>query len=230
MKNRIRTWIVIGIVFVVYTVLAFALPFEMNAVFWLSYVFGVVAIGAQIYLMHSAFETGDSPKSKFYGFPVANIGLTYLAVQLGLGLVMMIVGTFLPVPVWLPLVAYVVILAVAAIGFVAADAMRESVERQDVKLEADVTAMRALQSKIGGVVGLCGEELRQEAEKLAEAFRFSDPVSSDATKELEHELDMILGELQSAVVDGDSESAKALCRKASVTLMERNRLCKLSKR
>lgn len=229
MKNRIRTWIVIGIVFVVYTVLAFALPFEMNAVFWLSYVFSVVAIGAQVYLMHSAFETGDSPKSKFYGFPVANIGLTYLAVQLGLGLVMMIVGTFLPVPVWLPLVAYVVILAVAAIGFVAADAMREGVERQDVKLEADVTAMRALQSKVGGIVGLCGEELRQEAEKLGEEFRFSDPISSDATKELEHELDTILGELQSAVVDGDSESAKALFRKASVTLMERNRLCKLNK-
>ena len=230
MKNRIRTWIVIGIVFVVYTVLAFALPFEMNAVFWLSYVFSVVAIGAQVYLMHSAFETGDSPKSKFYGFPIANIGLIYLAVQLGLGLVMMIADTFLPVPVWLPLIAYVVILAVAAIGFVAADAMRESVERQDVKLEADVTAMRALQSKISGIVGLCDEGLRKDVEKLAEEFRFSDPISSDATKELEHELDTILGELQSAVVDGDSESAKALYRKASVTLMERNRLCKLSKR
>ena len=117
----------------------------------------------------------------------------------------------------------------AAVGFIAADAMRDEVERQDVQLKKDVSAMRALQSKVNGIVGLCGADIRPEVTKLAEELRYSDPVSSEALAEIEAELTAYTDELQAAVVDGDSASARELCRKISVTLLERNRLCKLNK-
>ena len=117
----------------------------------------------------------------------------------------------------------------AAVGFIAADAMRDEVERQDVQLKKDVSAMRALQSKVNGIVGLCGADIRPEVTKLAEELRYSDPVSSEALAEIEAELTAYADELQAAVVDGDNASARELCRKISVTLLERNRLCKLNK-
>lgn len=227
-KLNVQGVAIVAILFVVYTLVVAVVPGVKNAVYWVSYLFTVLALAAQVYIFYLSFAKEESVRSKYYGFPIANIGVLYLLVQFVVSTLFMLLAKW--APLWLAVVLGVVILGAASIGLIAADAMRDEVERQDVKLEADVTAMRALQSKISGIVGLCDEGLRKDVEKLAEEFRFSDPISSDATKELEHELDTILGELQSAVVDGDSESAKALCRKASVTLMERNRLCKLSKR
>ena len=58
-KNDIRTLIVLGIVWVAYSVVVVALPFPMNAVFWLSYIFTTLAIAVQIYVLYSAFRKGD---------------------------------------------------------------------------------------------------------------------------------------------------------------------------
>ena len=227
MKNQIRSWIVLAIFFVVYSVIAFALPFAHTAVFWMSYLFGIIAIAVQIYVLRVAFVKETSVKSKFYGFPVANVGIIYMLVQLVLGLVMMALAA--KVFFWIPVVLYVVLLGVAAVGFIAADAMRDEVERQDVQLKKDVSVMRGLQSKVNGLVGLCGDDLRGEISKLNESLRYSDPVSSEATADIEAELSACVDELQKAVVDGDSVSVRELCRCAGVTLAERNRLCKLNK-
>ena len=129
MKNRARSWVALGVILVVYSVVAFAPPFVKNGVFWLSYVFGVVAIAVQLYVMHTAFAKGKSVKSKFYGFPVANVGIIYMLVQLAFGILMMIFAAKLPL--WIPLIVDVVMLGAAAVGFIAADAMRDEVERQD---------------------------------------------------------------------------------------------------
>ena len=65
--------------------------------------------------------------------------------------------------------------------------------------------------------------------KLAESFRFSDPVSSDALIDIEANLSALVDELQSAVLEKDTEAAKTLCAKVEATLADRNRLCKLNK-
>ena len=101
-KNTIRWWVLLGVVLVVYNVLAFALPFPKTAVFAVSYLFSMIAILAQIYVIRTAFYRGEGVKSKFYGFPIAKVGVIYLAIQLIGGLVFMALG--LAVPVWLPLV------------------------------------------------------------------------------------------------------------------------------
>lgn len=228
MKNRIRSWIALGILFAVYTVVAFALPTVKNGVLWLSYLFGIIAIVAQIYILNTAFFKGKSVRSKFYGFPIANVGIVYLAVQLVLGLVFILLAAI--VPLWLPLILYVVLLGIAAVGFIAADAVRDEVERQDNRLEQDVTAMRTLQSKASALAGYCEDtELGTVVRKLAENLRYSDPVSSEATTESEHQLAELMGELEQAVTEKDNNSAVALCKRMSTVLIERNQICKLNK-
>lgn len=227
MKNKIRVWIVLAIIFVVYSIVAFALPFAHNATFWLSYLFAVVAIAVQVYVLQSAFMKAEGAKSKFYGFPIATVGAVYMAAQLVLSLIMMALAA--KILVWIPVALHVLLLGAAAVGFIAADAMRDEVERQDVQLKKDVSVMRGLQSKVNGIVGLCSADVRDDITRLAEELRYSDPVSNDALAEIEGELSACVDELQAAVVDGESTAIRELCRKAGATLAERNRLCKLNK-
>ena len=227
-KNAIRWWVVLGVVLVVYNVLAFALPFPKTAVFAVSYLFTTIAILAQIYVIRTAFYRGEGVKSKFYGFPIAKLGVIYLAVQLIAGLVFMALG--LIVPVWLPLALYVVLLGIAAAGFVAADAARDEVVRQEVKLEKDVSRMREFQAKGRALVALNQvPEAARPLEKLAEDLRFSDPVSSEALTEIEDQLAECLAQLQEAVSAQKTEQILSVCREAERILAERNQLCKLSK-
>lgn len=227
-KNAIRWWVVLGVVLVVYNVLAFALPFPKTAVFAVSYLFTMIAILAQIYVIRTAFYRGEGVKSKFYGFPIAKLGVIYLAVQLIAGLVFMALG--LIVPVWLPLALYVVLLGVAAAGFVAADAARDEVVRQEVKLEKDVSRMREFQAKGRALVALNQvSEAARPLEKLAENLRFSDPVSSEALTEIEDQLAECLAQLQEAVSAQKTEQILSVCQEAEHILAERNQLCKLSK-
>lgn len=226
-KNRLRFYIVLIILFVVLSVIAFVMPFQKTVTFWLSYFFAVIAIAFQIYVYPKAFE-GPSVKSKFYGFPIARVTTIYLVAQLVLSLIFMIAGKW--VPVWIPVILFVLMLGAAAIGFVAAEGMRDEVERQDVVHKANVRTMRALQSKSVFIASQCDDpETKKALDTFAEALRFSDPVSNDALKDIEENLTGLVEELGNAVMDKDYPAAKSLCAKATSLLADRNRMCKLNK-
>lgn len=231
--NEKKIWtrglIVLIVIVVVYSVVVFELPFpRRNEIFWLSYLFSLVALGAQIYIMQVAFKKGRGIKSKFYGFPIARIGVLYLLAQLILSLLFMSLAQM--APVWLPIIVYTVLLGVAAIGFVAADVMRDEVERQEVKLKKDVTCIRALQSKMASMVQLAQDaQVHKALEKFSEDLRFSDPVSGESLADIEADLISCVDELHRAVTDGDHGGTLSLIQKAEVILVERNRLCKLNK-
>lgn len=227
-KNVVRTIIVAAIVLVVFCVLAFTIPFVRGKVFWLAFAFTVIAILAQLYVAKKAFANGEDARSKFYGFPIARVGVIYLAVQLIAGFVCMALGAVLPV--WVAVAVFVIILAAAIIGFITVDAIRDEVERQDAELKKDVTAMRNLQSRITSIAAQCDDPaVKAELDALAEKFRFSDPVSNDSTNEAEAGLSVMMDELQAALVDCDVTSVSLLNAKIGAALAERNRLCKLNK-
>lgn len=226
-KNKLRFYVVLAILFVVLSVIAFVLPFQKTATFWLSYAFAVIAIAVQIYAYPKAFD-GPTVKSKFYGFPLARVSTIYLIAQLVLSLIFMVVSKW--VPAWIPVVLFALLLGAAAIGFIAAEGVRDEVERQDVVHKANVTTMRALQSKAVFVASQCEDaETKKALDAFAEALRFSDPVSSDALTDIEENLTGLVEELGNAVLDKDFEAARTLCAKASTLLADRNRMCKLNK-
>lgn len=230
-KSIVRWLIVLAAVLAVYHVVIFAVPFPKNAIFFLSWVFALIAIGAQVYVVRSSYYRGESAKSKFYGFPIARIGAAYLTAQLVLSTAFMALGFAVTVPVWVPVVLYVVLLGLSVVGFVSADAMRDEIEQQDIRLKKDVQNMRMLQSKAASMVQLAQDDrVRGELEHFSEDLRFSDPVSSEALETIEADLMACTDEIQRAVMDDDREAVYALVQKARAALAERNRLCKLGKR
>lgn len=227
-KNLIRAYAVLAILFVVFTVVVFAVPFVKNGVFGVSYLFALVAIVLQGYAIYKGFSRDEPLASKFYGFPVAQVGFVYLVTQLALSLLFMALGAFLPL--WVVLVVCVIALGAAGVGLISTDAMREEILRQDEVLKKDVSMMRALQSKTRMLTGQCANsEVAALLSKLAEAVQYSDPVSSEALQQIEFDLTQLVDELQKAVVEQEYDAAKELIKKAENTLTERNRLCKLNK-
>lgn len=227
-KNEIRSYIILAIVLVVFSVISFAIPFDKNNIFWFGYIFGIIAIAFQVYFLKISFFGEGDVKSKFYGFPIARIGLIYLVVQIVASFIEMAIGKY--IPFWAVLIINVIIIALAASGCIATDAMREEIERQDTVLKKDVNRMRNLQSLASALEGQCQDVgLKKTLNRLADEFRYSDPVSSDSTVALEDDLLVQLNDIQRAIVDGDTEAVNKLCDSAVSVLKERNRICALNK-
>ena len=138
----------------------------------------------------------------FYGFPIARIGFIYLVAQVALGGIFMALGHILPW--WSATVLFAILLALAVIGLISAEAVVEQIQQQDDKLKKSVTVMRGLQSKVGSMAGQCGEETAAAVKAFAEELRFSDPVSNDAIADAEAELSAAVDALQDAVIEGNT--------------------------
>ena len=226
-KDTLRALIGLAVLWVLYILVAFLVPFAKTAVFWITILFTLIAFAVAGTSIYIAFCRKPDAKSKFYGFPIARIGVIYGIAQIVVGLVFMALGKW--IPVWLTVLVYAVALGAAVIGLIGADAVVEEIHVQDEKLKKDVTLMRALQSQVNQMVSLCQGDAAAAVKEFSEELRYSDPVSSDALGEIEADLSAVVDELQQAVVEGDGAAIRQLCRKARAVLAERNRLCKLNK-
>lgn len=228
-KNQIRYLLISAILLVIFHVLAFVIPFAHTALFWCSYAFGLLAILAQIPMMALAFKHGTDAKSQFYGFPILRIVLLYVLVQFVLSLAFMALSLW--VPAWIAVIVYVLVLGAALLGLIAADTTRDEILEQDQKLKKDVSKMRTLQSLGYSLISQTEDpEVKRQVEQLAEALRYSDPVSSPALEDAENELAACMDELQRALLEEDKSGAIGICKRAEAALAERNRLCKLHKK
>ena len=223
-KNRARLYMVLAILLVLVSVIAFTVPMERTAVFWLSYAFAVIAIAVQAYSYPKAFG-GDNVRSRFYGFPIARVTTIYLIVQLTLSLAAMLLsGTAqIAIPTWAAVIVYALLFGLTLIGLISAEGVREEVERQEAEKPKKTETMRLLQNKAAAMAASCeNPELKSALDDLAEEFRYSDPVSSEATEKLEMRMDIMLDELKR---DGNLQLVQTIRQ----ILAERNQVCKQNK-
>ena len=97
-KDTMRGIAGLGVLLILYILIAFLIPFAKTATYWVSFVFTLIAfcvVAASIYI---AFVKNPDAKSRFYGFPIARIGIIYGIAQLVAGLLLMALGKW--VPVW----------------------------------------------------------------------------------------------------------------------------------
>ena len=227
-KPALRAIVAAITIVLVYNLIAFIVPFAKTPVFWISWGMTMLAFcvsgGALYFSMGRATDT----KSRFYGFPIARIGVIYGIAQLIAGFVCMILGSW--IPWWLVLLVFIAGFGAAVLGLIATETVVDQIQQQDVQLRKDTTLMRSLQSKAQELAGLCDDADAAAAVKaFAEELRFSDPVSAEALAESEANLSALVDVLQGAVADGDAAAVQQLCRRATAVLAERNRLCKLHK-
>lgn len=223
-KKLTRSAICLGVLLLLYILLAFLIPFPKTAVFWLSFGFTLVAFAVTGWALYTAFLKKPGSTSRFYGFPIARIGVIYGGGQLVCGLAFMALGKW--IPTWLAVLVYAAMLGAAVIGLMGAETVVDTIQSQDQKLKQDVRFMRELQSKVNQMAAQCS---LPEVKQFCENIRYSDPVSSEALAEIDLDLSAAVDNLQSSIVDGDNIAIRQLAQKADNVLSERNRLCKLNK-
>ena len=223
-KDTLRAAVITVVVLIAYNFAVFMIPCLKTPTFWVSWGFTLLAFLISGIAIYNSLLKNPDAKSRFYGFPIAKIAFIYLVVQVVVGGICMALGNI--IPWWAAAVLDAIIMALTVIGLVSSEAVVSEIKVQDDKLKKNVALMRFLQSKINQIAAQSEDK---GIKALAEEFRYSDPVSSDALAEIERDLAAVVDELQAAVVDGDGEATDKLCRKAAATLAERNRLCKLNK-
>ena len=223
-KNTVRALLVAVLVVGLFNLIAFVAPFEHTDVFWIGYGFAMAAFPVVAIAMYLAFGQEPTAKSRFYGFPIARIGALYGIFQLAASLLCMILATLLPW--WIPVLLFAIAFVAAALGLIATDAVVDEIRRQDDTQKVNTTLMRSLQTKVSQIAANSGNPA---VKALAEEMRYSDPVSNPAIADAEADLAAAVSNLQSAYVDGDQQALEEFCRRATVLLAERNRLCKLNK-
>ena len=221
---------VYGILAFIYLLAFVIIPFPKNAASWISFVFTLVSFVLSLCVTLYVFGKDDEMTSKFYGFPIFKIAYMYPLVQFAVGLLICVIAAFVAVPYWVALILSLVILGVSAIGVIATDNARDIVEATEAESERVTKATKMFNLNIASVLDLCNDAaVKKELEKLAENFRFSDPVSSDATEDIESTIMEKLENLKISISSSDSDESIAKITELKNLLAERNRICKVSK-
>ena len=176
-KNSTKGYAILGILLVLISVIAFAVPTVKTGTFWIAYTFTVTAFAAQIGIWKTALGREETLKSKFLGFPVVHISIVYLVVQVIALAVFMFVPTF---PAWSAVVTCAIIIAVSAVCMLAADAGHSEIVRVEAKVQKNVFYIKELQADVEMLVDSENDTtIKMALVQFAEKIRFSDPMSNE---------------------------------------------------
>lgn len=221
-KGKIRFLIAAGILLAVYNVAAFAVPFSRKGSYWVGYGFTMLAIVLSFVGAVYAFRD-EALQSRFYSLPMPALLWAYLVLQTALGFAIM---AFSAIPRWLSAILSVLLVAAVLIGLIAADAGKESAEKLDQNVKTKTFYLQALQSDVEMLQSNVKDPtLSHSLKEVADAFRYSDPMSSDQLSLLENRIQAETQKLQAAVSEKNWEAAKAQCALLCRLLAERGSKC-----
>lgn len=220
-SNKTMGYAALGIAFALVSVIVFVLPTQKTTAFWVAYGFTAVAFAAQIGVWRAAFAGKDTPKSRFLGIPLAQVGAGYLIAQV----LALAVFTAVPtLPVWAAVVVCAVILAAAALCLIGGQTARNEIDRVEQKVQAKTFYIKSLQADVELLADTEQDaETKQQLKKLAEATRYSDPMSAPELADLEAQITEKVAALKTA------ENKLPLIEEVTHLLNERNKKCKILK-
>ena len=222
MKNKnFSFYSALCVIFALFNVIVFAIPTEKSSTFWAAYSFAVLAFALQIPLWSISVGKGKDLKSKFLGVPVIYVGFSYLVAQLIAFVVFMALPTL---PLWSAIVVCAVVLAFSLLFVIGGQAAVKEINRIDEKIKVKRAFIQFLQIDIETIAEAEADaEVKAELNKLAEAVRFSDPMSHEMLGELESRISAKVEELKTA------DNKSALIKEIVQLLLERNKKCKILK-
>lgn len=220
-ENTKRAYIILGVVFILFNVIAFAVPTAKTATFWIAYAFTVIAFALQIGTWSAVFKADDTLKSKFLGIPIIHIGIVYLAFQLIAFAVFMV---FPLIPSWITVIVCALILGISTICLISSDVTRDEINRVEEKVNQKVFYIRELQADVEILAEQeQNPEIKTSLTRLAEKIRYSDPMSNVALADLEARIREKVTALRT------TDHKLEIITELDLLLAERNRKAKILK-
>lgn len=228
-KKNVSIMAVYAIIFVVYNILFWVIPFPKNTASIVVYIFSLVSIIAALGITYIAFKKGNDVKSKLYGFPVFKVGIMYMTIQILFGVIICIAGCFTEVPVWISVALSVILAGLVGVGVIATDNARDIVEKQEAETAKKTRNVTQFRLSVDNIIDICKDaELKKQLTSLADDIRYSDPVSAPELEEIEKKLIGAVDELKDLVAGGDGKAVEKISE-IKTMLVDRNRQCKAYK-
>lgn len=214
------------IVFLVFNMLVFFIFKEKNGIFWMSYIFAVIAFAVKILSTFLAFKSFEV-EAAFFGIPLASLSVYYFFAQVFVSVIFMI---FKNAPFKLAFAIQVIILAAFAIVAIITLFTRDAVQDVNDSIKINTTAIKTMQADVEAMMdGVRDVELRNRLRKLAETIRYSDPMSNDAVLDIEDQIMESISLLRVYCEDNDKENAMRACRDTEMLFLQRNRTLRATK-
>ena len=220
-KSYLGIWIVSLLLF---NVIAFVSPIEMNGGFWTGYIFITLAFLGQLLCSRIAFRSPNAQKF-FYNFSLISISYISTLVMLAVGGLAMALPF---VPIWLGVILCILVLGFSAIAIIGALTTSQTVSDIDAKIKTKTLFIKMLTADAETLMQKASSKERDITKKVYEAIRYSDPVSIDALSMIESQITLKFKEFENAVCI-QSEKTESLGKELLILVSDRNTKCKLLK-
>ena len=228
-KYYLGVW---AVLLAIFNVVSFVSPSEIAGVskytgsFWVGYIFITIAFIGQLASSYFALKE-ETAQKLFYKIPLINISWVGLILTLIVGAVFMIVPIF---PIWIGIVVCFIILGFNVISLTTANATADIVAELDAKVKTKTEFIKMLSADAEHLMNVTKEvELKNQAKKVFEAIRYSDPMSNVALAETEMKIEKVFSDFSDAINVGNTEKAIALGAEIISLIDLRNKKCKLLK-
>lgn len=225
-KYYIAAWLVAVVVLhIIMFLLPDALIGPKDGVFWVIYITLMVSLIGQAAC--SFFYVGKEKKQeRFLYIPVVLISYIAILMTLLLALQALELG-FLPT--WFTIIVAVLVLAFYVLSILQTLTAADMVVEMDNRIEQRAGLFRALTAQAHALEQTAPVQLRSQTKKVHEAFRYSDPVSTDKTAVVEEEIQNIYHSFSLSVKQNLTDKAGKEAEQLCILIKERNELCKHSK-
>ena len=221
---------ILAILFITYNVILFILSgfTDHTAVFWLSWAFMMISFGAMACVGLILGKQGMFLRDWLFGYPIIRHTTLYLVFEFVASTIFIIFEQQVGLG-WTFSLQFL-FLAVYLVFAISCFMAKETISDIHTKVSDKTRFIKMLRADAEMLTEKCADaETKEQCQQLAEAIRYSDPMSSKALFELEKELALAVSECDKAVAANDFESARKLCEKAMLLLAERNKKCKTLK-
>lgn len=221
---------ILAIAFIAYNVTLFTICgfTEHTAVFWISWLFMLAAFAAMTVSGVILGKRGLFLRDWLFGFPIVRHSTVYLIAELLASILFILFED--AVRPGLAFGLQFLLLCIYGVCAVSCFLSKETIDDVHTRVSDKTRFIRLLCVDAEMLVEKCPDPAtKEECRRLAEAIRYSDPVSSEALFELEKELSLTVSKCDDAIEAGDFTAARELCARAALQLTERNKKCKALK-
>lgn len=222
-KKKTLAYTSIIVSFAIFNLLVFTIIKNRGSAFWINYGFTFLAFLVQPVIWELTLGRNNSLKSKFLGFPILYVGMTYFCIQIILFVVLVLIPKVSP---WLVLAINSIVAGVAIISLAIVEIGKDEVSRIEEKVSRKRFFIDELRIEVEMLARSQSDPLMKKTlEELVEKIRFSDPMSSNLLSAIEEEIRLKVVVLKETDVSRMVEAVKDI----EALIVRRNSLVKTSK-
>lgn len=224
-KYYLTAWVLAVMLF---NLVVFAIPLgrtSYDGAFWFGYGFITLLLVLQA-VCTFIYTQKETATARFLRLPIVTVSYGALVSGIAIGAFCM-KAPF--VPAWLAAVLCAVVTAVEIFAILQAMAATEHIEAIDKKIKVKTFFIKSLTADTEALLAMATPETAPVLRRVAEAVRYSDPMSCDALTDTEAQISIRFEQLSAAVNGKDADRVNAVAEEMLALLKSRNAKCKILK-